>query len=246
MDICYNICKLIIGIYQRIFPQGYRVSGIEYLPLGAKIIAANHPNATDAIHLLFLLKEHIYILMQGDLFSIPVLGWLFAGSGQIPIYRNQGQLAIQKDGELLAQGKTLLIFPEGKLNPENQLLKGGSGAVRMSLMSGAPIIPLGIYLPERYTHHVIYHDKGLLRQGRWQTGGQCYFQFGPQWQPVQQITGKYKAPTIRELTGQLMQQIYALARQAREESGKADHYILPERICSGEGGDDLHLIVGKF
>jgi len=218
MDTCFNIVKLIIRIYQGIFPQSYQVSGIENLPQGPKIIAANHPNVTDAIHLPFVLKEHFYTLMQGDLFSIPVLGRLFTGSGQIPIYRNKGYLAIQKASELLALGKTVLIFPEGRLNPENQLLRGGSGTVRMSLMSGAPIVPLGIYLPRRNTHNVAFQDRGLLRQGRWQTGGLCYFLFGPPWRPTQHLSGKYKSPSVRELTCQLMQQIYELARRARLES----------------------------
>lgn len=218
MDICFNLVKLIIRIYRVIFPQGYRVSGLENVPPGAKIIAANHPNATDAIHLPFILKEHFYTLMQGDLFSIPVLGWLFAGSGQIPVHRDQGEWAIQRACELLAQGKTVLVFPEGRLNPEDQLLKGGSGTVRMALMSGAPIVPLGIYVPEGCTHNVVVQDQGLLRQGRWQTAGQCHFQFGSAWQPTQQITGKYKAPTVRELTGQLMGQIYELRRRARQDS----------------------------
>jgi 1-acyl-sn-glycerol-3-phosphate acyltransferase len=217
MDACFNLGKLLIQIYRGIFPQGFQVSGIESLPAGAKIIAANHPNATDAIHLPFILKEHFYIFMQGDLFSIPVLGWLFAGSGQIPIYRNQGWVAIQRACELLAQGKTVLIFPEGRLNPEIQLLKGGSGTVRMSLMSEAPIVPLGIYIPKRFTRNVVIHDKGLLRQGRWQTGGQCYFQFGLPWWPTQQVMARYKVPPVRELTRQLMEQIYVLARRAQLE-----------------------------
>ena len=69
---------LLIRIYRGIFPQGYQVRGLENLPAGAKIIAANHPNATDAIHLPLILKERFYTLMQGDLFSIPLLGKLFA------------------------------------------------------------------------------------------------------------------------------------------------------------------------
>jgi 1-acyl-sn-glycerol-3-phosphate acyltransferase len=240
MDACFNIGKLLIRIYKGIFLQSYQVSGIGSLPPGAKIIAANHPDATDAIHLPLILKEHFYILMQGDLFSIPVLGWLFARSGQIPIHRNQGQIAIQRACELLAQGKTVLIFPEGRLNPDNLLLKGGSGAVRMSLMSGAPIIPLGIYVPERYTHNVVIHDKGLLRQGRWQTGGQCYFQIGLPWRPTQQLAGRYKVPTIRELTCQLMQQIYELAHRAHLESLDEDCLEVSETpLHAGQGYDLL-------
>jgi 1-acyl-sn-glycerol-3-phosphate acyltransferase len=239
MDTCFNLGKLLIQIYRGIFPQGFQVSGIENLPAGAKIIAANHPNATDAIHLPFILKEHFYILMQGDLFSIPVLGWLFAGSGQIPIYRNQGGVAIHRACELLAQGKTVLIFPEGRLNPEIQLLKGGSGTVRMSLMSEAPIVPLGIYIPKRFTRNVVIHDKGLLRQGRWQTGGQCYFQFGLPWRPTQQVMGKYKVPPVRELTHQLMQQIYTLARRAQLESLDDDCLETVETPLDAEWDYDL-------
>ena len=41
-------------------------------------------------------------------------------------------------------GNVAGIFPEGKRNPSSSLLKGKTGAIRLALSSGAPIIPAGI------------------------------------------------------------------------------------------------------
>ncbi len=52
--------------------------------------------------------------------------------------------------------------------------------------------------------------------------------FGLPWQPTQKAMGSYKVPPVRELTRQLMQQIYELARHAQLESLGNDCLEPPE------------------
>ena len=130
-----------LRIYQAVTLQGRCVNGRHRLPLGAKIIAANHPNTSDAYHFPFILEGKFYALIAGTSFSQPVIGWLMTRCGQIPVYKDQRLKALDQACALLRQGQTVLVFPEGRLNPELQLLSGGSGTVRMSLLSGVPIVP---------------------------------------------------------------------------------------------------------
>lgn len=214
MNLCYASLKLLLKTYRIILPQDCRIINADRIPPGAKIIAANHPNVTDTFHLALEIKEPLHTLIMGDLFSIPVFGWMLAASGQIPVYGNDKKIALQKACELLGTGSTVLIYPEARLNPGNQYLKGKAGAVRMSLTSGAPLIPLGIYVPDSCTRALRLQAGGRIRQGCWQTKGSCYLYFGDPWFPSYEIHASMDNTSIYTLTDQLMGQIYALSQKA--------------------------------
>ena len=214
MNLCYASLKLLLKTYLTLFPQDCRIFNVDHLPRGAKIIAANHPNVTDTFHLALEIKEPLHTLIMGDLFSIPVLGWLLAGSGQIPVVPGQKEVALQKACEILSTGGTVMIYPEGRLNPENRKLKGKAGAVRMSLTSGAPIIPLGIYVPPSCTRILRTQSNQRLRQGRWQTVGRCTLYFGEPWLPSNEIDEAVDNAHIHALTDRLMEKIFDSSQKA--------------------------------
>ena len=155
MDIWYGTAKTILKTYLTLFSRGCHVRGLERLPKGPKIIAGNHPNATDGFFLPFLCREKLSFLAQENLFSVPFIGMMLKKSGQIPIWHGTGREAIQKAGEALNQGRGVVIFPEGTLNPGNLPIPGGTGAVRLSLATGVPIVPVGFYVPMCQTHEII-------------------------------------------------------------------------------------------
>jgi 1-acyl-sn-glycerol-3-phosphate acyltransferase len=119
---------------------------------------------------------------------------------------------------VLARNQTVVIFPEGRLNPKDVVLKAGTGAVRMSLASGAPIIPVGIHVPDCSTLNIHYTSRGILHQGRWQTGGHCFIRFGSPWLPSREISESDPVENWRSLTACLMEKIHGLTIQASLES----------------------------
>ena len=215
--ISYAGLKLIFKGFHTVMPQGARLTGIENLPDGARIIAANHANATDAFHLPGLFKEQIYFVVQRDVFNIPIFGWCLWGSGQIPVYLNKKHMAILRACEELAQGHTVMVFPEGKLNPQYQAFKGSTGAVRMSLMTGAPIIPLGTYIPEENLFNFNLHIGGYHRSGIWQNQGFCYFHFGQVWYPAAEFSEDVAHAPVTQLTAELMEKIHRQVQLARQD-----------------------------
>ena len=68
MNLCYASLIMLIKTYQNLFPQDCRIFNADSIPSGAKIIAANHPNATDTFHLALVLKDELHTLIMGDLF----------------------------------------------------------------------------------------------------------------------------------------------------------------------------------
>jgi 1-acyl-sn-glycerol-3-phosphate acyltransferase len=195
-----------------------QVRGLENLPPGGKIIAPNHPNASDPFH-MFAAFPGLLSLVQADILDVPFIGWTLKHSGQIPVDEPRKAEAYERGCRALEQGRAVMIFPEGVLNPDGKVLKAGTGPVRMSLETGAPILPFGIYVDPRNTLLIQTQPKNgkKPRVGRWQFRGRCFIQIDEPWSPAQERTGGV-LPNLSELTELLMVRIRTAARQARENA----------------------------
>ena len=216
------ISRSVLKAYFALFNRSYEVKGQGTLPAGPKIIAMNHTPGFDPLYLPFILKETPHYLLQDGLFRIPVLGWMLKGSGQIPVFRGttRATQAMDQACALLRDGGTIAIFPEGRDVPMGQRMTAKSGAVRMSLDTGAPIVPLGLYAPAHSLIPVHIKWKGNSLPGAWQFSGRSYMRFGAPWNPD-------RALNIHAQTRDLMDRIYLLVAEAEREVSLCS---IPRRI----------------
>lgn len=206
---------LVFKTWRAIFGLKYEAKGFDSLPSGAKIIAINHTNASDVIFLPLVLSKMPRMIAQGDLFDIPVLGSILKETGQISVDPDSPKEAFDQACELLQRGETFVIFPEGRLVPYGQRVKAKTGAVRLSLTTGAPIIPLGIYTDLRNVTALQINKDGREREGLYQFKGTCHLCFGAALRP----SPLQKKPSqVHAMTEELMDQIYSLVEQGRKES----------------------------
>ena len=127
----------------------YRVQNVERLPTsGAFIMAANHITDFDPLVTAYTLWHHgrvPHYLAKASLFRAPVIGWAFRVTGQVAVERaSRGHSSTISQGErLITEGLALVIYPEGTLtrDPELWPMRGKSGAVRIALETGVPLIP---------------------------------------------------------------------------------------------------------
>ncbi|MFH0749653.1 MAG: lysophospholipid acyltransferase family protein [Candidatus Gottesmanbacteria bacterium] len=118
------------------------------MPQGPKIFVVNHPNTLDPFYLLGILRERVSILIIRHVFHIPVLGVLIRRAGHINVTERGHEVYAQAKKTLRA-GRSLLLFAEGEISyGACNLRKFHTGAVRLSLETGAPIIPIGIHLDQ--------------------------------------------------------------------------------------------------
>jgi 1-acyl-sn-glycerol-3-phosphate acyltransferase len=128
-----------------------RVENPEKVPAsGAFVLAPNHYSEIDPIVIgiaMWRIGRMPHYLAKSALFRVPVVGALLRASGQIPVDR----AGVTRAGDPLVAARTMvddgsgvIIYPEGSLTREPDLwpMRGKSGAVRMALTAGVPIIPV--------------------------------------------------------------------------------------------------------
>lgn len=152
----HKFCRLTVKVFYRRF----EIVGQEAIPeSGGLILCANHINAlADVVILQASTDKNIRPLARSGLFDKPFLRPILNMIGAVPIYRKGDKgsnLANNKDTfkrcyELLAEGETLIIFPEGQSHSDPFLHDLKTGAARMALGSiekneSAPtVLPVGL------------------------------------------------------------------------------------------------------
>jgi 1-acyl-sn-glycerol-3-phosphate acyltransferase len=207
-----QLSRFILKSYFTFLNRTYDVRGYTSLPKGPKIIAMNHTQGCDPFYLPFVLEDTPHFLIQDGLFRLPVIGALLKETGQIPVRRGteKANAAKEQACALLRQGKTIVIFPEGKEVPWGQRIPAKSGTVRMSLETGAPIIPLGLYTSPQSLTPVQFKWRGNPCSGVWQFSGTSYMRFGDAWTPSPRSD-------VYAETEELMNRIYSLVAEAERE-----------------------------
>ncbi|HEX4637113.1 MAG TPA: lysophospholipid acyltransferase family protein [Rhizomicrobium sp.] len=93
---------------------GFEVRGMP--PAGPVLVASKHMSMWDTLALYLTLHEPAIVLKR-ELLRIPFYGWFLAKAAAIPIDRGAGARALRKMSDaarqVLAQGRPILIFPEG-------------------------------------------------------------------------------------------------------------------------------------
>lgn len=125
-------------------------SGEENLPKeGGFIAVSNHVTNFDPLTFGHYLVDNgipVKFLGKSELFKVPVVGKVLSGARQIPVYRGTTRAAesLKAAEEALLRGECVGIFPEGTLthDPDGWPMQGRTGAARLALATGVPVIPV--------------------------------------------------------------------------------------------------------
>ena len=130
--------------------------GLENLPKGACFIASKHQSALETLALTTKGGDFGFILKR-ELMEIPVFGWYLKGAGQVGIDRGKPAQALadlaQQAREAIAQGRQLIIFPEGTRKAVGSPPDYKSGIAYLYQETGAVCVPValnsGLFWPRR-------------------------------------------------------------------------------------------------
>ena len=124
--------------------------GMENIPAeGGVILVVNHTSHADP----FIVAHYVYdsgrwpqFLGKVGVFRIPVAGRILHWCHQIPVERGtvDAVKALHAAVEAVQGGGAAVIYPEGTITREPDLwpMRGKTGAARLRLLTGAPVIPI--------------------------------------------------------------------------------------------------------
>ena len=140
------------------------VSGRDRLADAAgTLLMMNHTSGIDIMAVIRASDRPVGFLAKRGLFLVPFFGWYMAAARMVSIDRRNRERAVQsldRAGDRLAGGETLLIFPEGTRSREGGLLPFKKGGFILAHKRGLPILPM-VIAGARDIHQV-----GFLVRGR--------------------------------------------------------------------------------
>ncbi len=125
----------------------YVVRGRENLPSEPCLIVANHQSTWETIACLVLFPD-VAIVTKKELVKLPVFGWFLRNSPMIIIDRESGSKAIRQMVEegtaALAQGRPVLIFPEGTRSDPSARVEFKRGVELLYARLNCAVMPVAL------------------------------------------------------------------------------------------------------
>lgn len=127
-----------------------RWDGGENIPAeGGCVLVSNHISHLDPLtfgHFVYGYGRLVRFLAKAAVFDVPGVGRIVRSAQQIPVYRmtTNATRAFSAAVEAVQKGECVAVYPEGTITrqPDMWPMTGKTGAARIALASGAPVIPI--------------------------------------------------------------------------------------------------------
>ena len=126
------------------------IDGEKIPATGGCVIAVNHISQIDPLTLAHFVYNHgrlVRFLAKDGLWKVPILKYIVKDAGQIPVARMSAGAASAFEAAVDAvdQGECLGVYVEGSItrDPDGWPMRGKTGAARIALSTGCPVIPVG-------------------------------------------------------------------------------------------------------
>ena len=215
--------KVFASVYEK--SNQLRAEGLDLVPTsGGVLFASNHQSWNDVQVIGATSPRRVRFLAKSEFERWPVLRHMIALSDSPFIRRGGDAAGLERAVQALRDGKALVIFPEGtipgeedimrhEVEPDTGLLRGHTGAVRLAVAAQVPIVPIGVsgtgasFPPEVYPRLELLHAPKpvpvVVRYG----------------EPItyEKYAGKeLNREELNDLTRQLMRAITALVDHSRD------------------------------
>jgi 1-acyl-sn-glycerol-3-phosphate acyltransferase len=149
---CVSFLRLAIWGARVICGVRWRVHGMQRLPsadpLAPVILCPKHQSTWETFAFPTLMAHPLAYVFKRELLYIPFFGWAMGRLDMIHIDRSKRTEAWSKVAEqgrrLMARGIWVIMFPEGTRTPRGQQGVYKSGASRLALATGSPVVPIAV------------------------------------------------------------------------------------------------------
>ncbi len=192
------------------------VEGTEQVPAeGGAVLASNHQSWMDVQVMLSSCPRRVHFVAKDEFKDWPVLRHLIELSESVFVNRGGDSQGLDNIADALKSGKVVAIYPEGTIPGEEDiprravdrctgLLRGKTGAIRLAIQAGVPIIPVGVSGTGRAFPPEIYPRLEILRMPG---NSPVRIRYGEPMDLSEYHGKEVDKQTLRRLTDELMKRI---------------------------------------
>lgn len=145
----FGIAVAIVKPLLLLFTRHRWIDGTKIPATGGFVLVSNHLAHIDPLTVAHILYDHGRIpryLAKAGLFRNRFLGFFLRSAGQIPVKRltSDATGAYSAAVDAVRAGECVVVYPEGTITRDPALwpMVGKSGAARIALETGCPVVPL--------------------------------------------------------------------------------------------------------
>jgi 1-acyl-sn-glycerol-3-phosphate acyltransferase len=139
------VVRTALGLF-RVLGFRFTIEGVDHVPeSGGAVVVSNHVSYFDFMFVgLSTRPKHrlVRFMAKKSIFDNPISGPLMRGMHHIPVDRSAGAAAYTKAVEALQAGELVGVFPESTISRSFQPREFKSGAARMAIEAGVPLLPI--------------------------------------------------------------------------------------------------------
>lgn len=151
--------KLICGVR-------WEVMGLSQLPPGPVIFLVKHQSAWETLFLPAFMPRELCFVYKRELHWVPFFGWGLQRLDMISIDRrahlNAFEQVVSKGTLCAAQGRSIVLFPEGTRVAPGQTVRFKTGGARLAVRCGLPVVPIAHNAGECWPRNAFFKRAGVI------------------------------------------------------------------------------------
>lgn len=220
------------------------IDGEKIPATGGCVVVFNHISHIDPLLAAHFVYDHGRLpryLAKSGLFRNRFLGRFLRDAGQIPVERLSRNAVGAFDAavEAIHRGECIVVYPEGTLTRDPDLwpMVGKSGAARIALATGAPVIPVGQWGAHEVLPPYTFRPKLVPRRRVVMKAGDPV--------ALSDLMGQPRSTTvINEATSRIMAALVAIVEELRGERAPVERFD-PRRAGVGQIGNPRKRRTGQ-
>ena len=152
-DIVYPPVVVVLKTFWKYLGLRFDFKGDHNIPReGGAILAMNHIGYLDFALIgtaALPVKRYVRFMAKKEIFENKIAGPLMRGMHHISVDRSSGSASFVAALRALKSGEIVGIFPEGTISVSFELKEFKSGAVRLAMGAGVPVIPAVVWGSQR-------------------------------------------------------------------------------------------------
>ena len=220
----YGTVIAVVRLAWRLQGLRFTVIGQEHIPDGGAVIAINHTSYFDfTLAGLPAFRQHrkrkVRFMAKQEVFDNKITGPIMRGCRHIPVDRSSGSASYEAAVDRLKAGELVGVYPEATISRSFEIKEFKSGAARMAIEAGVPIVPHIVWGAQRVWTKG--HPKNMRRPKV----------------PISVAVGEPIYPTLppNELTALLHSRMQHLLERVQDEYGPhpPGEFWVPHRLGGG-------------